>query len=152
MRAIALLLAAALPLCACEPYPYDEPPPPGYYGPGGYGPGYNSPGYNRPGYNGPGYGPGYNGPGYNGAGYNGAGNYGPGYYGGNDDPCFTNVDYCNYGYFDGPISWSGAWYNGPHRFRDRDGRREFWIHGNWHDDVTFGSGGRWYGPRNWQPD
>ena len=48
MRLTSLLCAAAAAsaLCACEPYQYGEPPPPGYYGPSGY---YGAPGYS-PGY------------------------------------------------------------------------------------------------------
>ena len=78
----------------------------------------------------------------------------PGYYGGApyDDPCFTNEDYCGYAYYDGPIWWDGAWYGGPHRWRDWDGGRQFWVRGGWHGDVRMGDHGAWHGPGHWHQD
>ncbi|HTW33552.1 MAG TPA: hypothetical protein VMD53_02960 [Rhizomicrobium sp.] len=79
------------------------------------------------------------------------GGYGPGPYGpaAYDDPCVNNPAYCNYAYYEGPLWWDGTWYNGPHRWREWDGGREFWVHGGWHDGVRVGEGGRWHGPGRW---
>jgi hypothetical protein len=109
--------AAALVLSACQLPPYDGTPPPGYYGPeGNYGP--------RE---------------YDGTqGYYGAGDY--------DDPCLTDKTYCSYAYFQGPIWWNGAWYSGPHRWRDTSSGREFWVHGAWRRGVQVGQAGYWGEP------
>lgn len=52
---------------------------------------------------------------------------------------------CPDGYWDypvwyGPVYYGGGWYQGPVYYRDYDGARWFWIHGDWHRDE-------WVGPR-----
>ena len=82
------------------------------------------------------------------------GDAGPGYYGGAayDDPCFNDAGYCDYAYYEGPIWWGGTWYNGPHRWRETGGGREYWVRHGWHGDVRLGEGGSWHGPGRWHPD
>ena len=110
-----------LVLSGCEPYP-PPPPPPGYYGP-------------PPGYAGPSDYDYYNGvP---------AAGWDESYY---EDPCDTDPGYCGYGYYDGPLWFGGAWYGGPHRWRDWQGGRQFYIHGGWHSEARAGRGGSWHGP------
>jgi hypothetical protein len=53
------------------------------------------------------------------------------------DPCYDPRiggpdPACVYPYYEGPVFFSGTWYNGPIRYRDFRGHREFWIHGGWH--------------------
>ena len=38
-----------------------------------------------------------------------------------------------YPYYNGDVYVSGTWYNGPFRYRDYDGRRQYWVRGTWRD-------------------
>jgi hypothetical protein len=120
--AVAAVGTMMFALSACEPYP-PPPPPPGYYGPAPAG-NYEPPGYS--------YYDGAPDPGWN-----------EGYY---EDPCDADPGYCGYGYYEGPLWFGGAWYGGPHRWRDGNGGREFYIHGSWHGEARAGHGGHWHGP------
>ena len=52
-----------------------------------------------------------------------------GYYG---DPCDQDRSYCDYPMYEGGIYIGGNWYEGRHRYRDNNGKREFYLHGNWY--------------------
>ena len=43
----------------------------------------------------------------------------------------TTITTCRYYY--GEVYYDGSWLNGPFYYRDYGGRRQFWIHGGWHD-------------------
>ena len=43
----------------------------------------------------------------------------------------------------GQVYWGDSWYPGPFYYRDFGGRRQFWVHGGWHDGNF--RGGR-FGP------
>jgi hypothetical protein len=47
--------------------------------------------------------------------------YGPGY-----------AAACTYPTYGEPVFWNGYWYPNP-RYRVIRGRREFWVHGGWHE-------------------
>ena len=69
---------------------------------------------------------------------------GPAYYGPAYacDPYYN--DYDEYGcgaYYSGPVFLDGVWFNGPLRWRDWGGRREFWWHGGWHVGSGWRSSG-----------
>lgn len=60
-------------------------------------------------------------------------------------------DYWDLPIYYGPVYFGGSWYDGPVYYRDRHGRRQYWIHGGWHDDEWRGPRPRWwhegrYGP------
>jgi uncharacterized membrane protein YgcG len=97
-------------------------------------------------------------PGY----YDGYPGYYPGYYYGPSaravcdpysrwyDPYRCRYYYAGYGYDDfyyGPVFIDGVWTSGPLRWRDFDGRREFFWHGGWHAGSGFRSGGFRHGRR-----
>ena len=69
---------------------------------------------------------------------------GPAYYGPAYacDPYYN--DYDEYGcgaYYSDPVFLDGVWFNGPLRWRDWGGRREFWWHGGWHVGSGWRSSG-----------
>ncbi len=77
----------------------------------------------------------------------------PGYYGPPPryavcDPYSRYYDpyYCgDYDYYYGPpLFIDGFWFNNGGRYRDYDGRREYWVHGGWHG-YSGGGGGHWSG-------
>ena len=115
-KAYSAIVLGVVALSACEPYPYRYGP-----GPSGYGPPPDSEYYD-----------GAPGPDYQSS-----------YY---EDPCETAPDYCNYGYYEGPLWFGGGWYGGPHRWRAGDHGREFYIRGGWHNEARAGRGGNWHGP------
>jgi len=47
------------------------------------------------------------------------------------DPYRCDAYYADYYY--GPVFIDGVWINGPLRWRDLDGRREFFWHGSWRE-------------------
>ena len=60
---------------------------------------------------------------------------GPAYYGPAYacDPYYNDYDAYGCGaYYSGPVFIDGAWFNGPLRWRNWGGHREFWNHGGWH--------------------
>jgi hypothetical protein len=57
------------------------------------------------------------------------------------DPCYYEAangpnPYCGYPVYSGPVFFGGAWYNGPIRYRDVRGERQYWISGGWHAATT----------------
>jgi hypothetical protein len=66
---------------------------------------------------------------YSGSYYGGGYGYNSGYYA---DPCEQDRAYCGYPMYEGGIYIDGNWYEGRHRYRDQDGRREYYLHGNWY--------------------
>src|ERR1700761_609276 len=69
---------------------------------------------------------------------------GPAYYG----PAYACDPYYDYydaygcgAYYSGPVFIDGAWFNGPLRWRNWGGRREFWYHGGWHVGTGWREGG-----------
>ncbi len=74
--------------------------------------------------------------GYDHDGYNHHRDYRGAYY--DRDPCDYDDAYCSYPVYDGAIQYSGEWYGGRHRYRDHDGRREYWVHDGWHHAETEG--------------
>jgi hypothetical protein len=48
--------------------------------------------------------------------------------------CYGSTYYANCGYrvYGEPVFWNGYWYPNP-SYRIVGGRREFWIHGGWHE-------------------
>jgi hypothetical protein len=43
-----------------------------------------------------------------------------------------------YPYYYGDVYVDGSWYGGPLRYRDFDGRRQYWVHNHWNDGQTRG--------------
>lgn len=60
------------------------------------------------------------------------GYYGHGESGYYEDPCDQDRAYCDYPMYEGGIYVDGNWYEGRHRYRDNNGRREFYLHGQWY--------------------
>ncbi|HEV2561933.1 MAG TPA: hypothetical protein VGT78_07310 [Rhizomicrobium sp.] len=60
------------------------------------------------------------------------GGYGYGNSGYYADPCEQDRAYCGYPMYEGGIYIDGNWYEGRHRYRDQDGRREYYLHGSWY--------------------
>jgi len=106
------------PYGAQQPGPYDQP----YedQGPGPYDQPYDTQSYDDPMYN------------YYGSDYG----YCDPYYGCPDDIYDLPLYY-------GQVYWGDSWYPGPFYYRDFGGRRQFWVHGGWHDGNF--RGGR-FGP------
>jgi len=68
--------------------------------------------------------------GYYGGYYGGGYGYGnSGYYA---DPCDQDRAYCGYPMYEGGIYIDGNWYEGRHRYREENGRREYYLHGSWY--------------------
>src|ERR1700722_8819602 len=109
-------------LTACEPYPHHYGPGPG---PDMYGPPGDAEYYD-----------GMPGPDYQST-----------YY---EDPCETDNSYCSYGYYEGPVWFGGIWLGGPHRWRNGDHGREYYVHGGWQNDGRAAKGGNWHGPGHYE--
>ena len=61
-------------------------------------------------------------------------NYGGGYASGYCDAWGCPDGYWDFPVYYGSIYYNGAWLDGPIYCRDIDGRRQFWVHGGWHND------------------
>ena len=114
--------AIVMTLTACEPYPHRYGPGPG---PDMYGPPSDAEYYD-----------GAPGPDYQSS-----------YY---EDPCDSDSSYCSYGYYEGPVWLAGTWFGGPHRWRNGDHGREYYVHGGWHNDARPAKGGNWHGPGHYE--
>ncbi len=68
--------------------------------------------------------------------------YADGYYGIEDygycDEYGCPNDYWDQPIYYGSVFYDNAWANGPFYYRDLGGRRQYWIHGGWHDDAWRG--------------
>jgi hypothetical protein len=69
---------------------------------------------------------------------------GPAYYG----PAYTCDPYYDYydeygcgAYYTGPVFIDGVWFNGPLRWRNWGGGRQFWWHGGWHTGTGWHNSG-----------
>ena len=69
------------------------------------------------------------------------------YYGSDYGYCDPNYgcpdDFYDMPLYYGQVYWGDSWYPGPFYYRDFGGRRQFWVHGGWHDGNF--RGGR-FGP------
>jgi len=60
--------------------------------------------------------------------------YAGGYGGGYCDAWGCPDEFWDYPVYYGSIYYDGAWLTGPVYCRDISGRREYWVHGGWHND------------------